>query len=154
MSPNQLQRGFTYGVGATVIMSIPMVLATVAGISPMPEPIPRAVIATILGSTAAKPLLVGLAAGLHLLYGGIFGALLTATTRPVTIWKGIGLGIILWAIMQVIVLPLLGWGAFGTGITPKIAVATLVLHLVYGASLGLALSTRTAEDSTTAPTTG
>lgn len=51
-------------------------------------------------------------------------------------WRGIGLGVFLWLIMQVVVLPFLGWGLFGTAQTPKIAVATLVLHLVYGPTFG------------------
>lgn len=135
-------------------MSIPMVVTTVSGLSPMPEPIPQAVVATFLSPVAAKPLLVGFAIGLHLLYGGIFGALLTVTTRPVTIWKGLGLGILLWAITQVLVLPLLGWGVFGSAITPKIAVMTLVLHLVYGATLGFALSRSTPGAGTASATAG
>ncbi len=82
------------------------------------------------------PLILLLAILAHLLYGGIWGAILTGVTRPVTLWKGLGLGIILWLIMQIVFLPLLGWGFFGSAITPKIAIATLVLHLVYGAMLG------------------
>ena len=74
--------------------------------------------------------------GAHLLYGGIFGAALATVTSPVTVKKGIGLGIGLWVVMEVIVLPFLGWGLFGTAITPAIAVATLILHLIYGTILG------------------
>jgi uncharacterized membrane protein YagU involved in acid resistance len=73
----------------------------------------------------------------HFAYGGFWGAVLAALSRPVSLWKGIGLGFILWLIMQLAVLPFLGWGSFGLAITPQIAVATLLLHLVYGATLGL-----------------
>ncbi len=83
------------------------------------------------------PLIMLLAAGAHLSYGGVAGAVLAALTRPVTVWKGLGWGVLLWLVMQVVVLPLLGWGFFGVAITPRIAVATLVLHLVYGLTLGL-----------------
>lgn len=47
-----------------------------------------------------------------------------------TVWKGIGLEIFLWAIIQVVFLPYIGWGLFGAAISPLIVVATLVLHLV------------------------
>jgi uncharacterized membrane protein YagU involved in acid resistance len=78
-----------------------------------------------------------LAAVAHLSYGGVAGANLAALSRPVTVWKGLGWGVLLWLVMQVAVFPLLGWGLFGVAINPRIAVATLVLHLVYGATLGL-----------------
>jgi len=83
--------------------------------------------------------MVLLAAASHLIYGGFWGAVIAALTHPVTIWKGIGLGVFLWFVMQVAVFPFLGWGPFGAEVTPQIAVATLVLHLVYGATLGLLL---------------
>lgn len=105
----------------------------------MPQPVPKAVVAQLFGSGLPKPLLMALAMGLHLGYGGLFGALLARGTRPVTIGKGLALGIGLWILMQVTFLPFLGWGVFGTAITPKIAGATLVLHLVYGGLLGWAL---------------
>lgn len=135
MLGSRLIRGFAYGIIATVAMSVLMVIAMVSGVSPIPEPIPKAVVVAILGS-APKPVVMGLAIGLHLAYGGAFGAFLARTARPVTLASGLGLGVALWVLMQVAFLPFLGWGAFGTAITPKIAVATLVLHLAYGGVLG------------------
>lgn len=117
-------------------MSILMLFALVSGFSPMPQPIPKAVVVALLGTDTPKPLLMGFAIGLHLLYGGAFGALLTGFARSVTLTKGFGLGVALWILMQVTFLPFLGWGLFGTAITPKIGVATLVLHLVYGGTVG------------------
>lgn len=72
----------------------------------------------------------------HLGYGGTFGALLARFAPPVTLAKGVALGVALWAVMGVVVLPLLGWRLFGTAITPRVAVATLVSHLIYGGTLG------------------
>ncbi len=102
----------------------------------MPIPIPVAIVGKVLGEGTPRLLLMVLGVLNHLTYGGFWGAVLAALTRPVTIWKGIGLGIFLWLIMQVAVLPFLGWGLFGMAITPAIAVATLVLHLIYGVTLG------------------
>ena len=102
----------------------------------MPEPIPKAILTTILGKGLPIPIIMFLAAASHLAYGGIWASLLTQVTYHVTIWKGLGLGVFLWLVMQVAVLPFIGWGLFGTTITSKIAVATLVLHLIYGALVG------------------
>ena len=106
----------------------------------MPRPIPQAiagnVVSNLLGGAVPNPLILLLAVASHFGYGGLWGAVLAILARPVTIWKGIGLGIFLWFIMQIVVLPLLGWGFFGVAVTPLIAVATLILHLVYGAVLG------------------
>lgn len=134
-------------------MSILMLLALVSGMSPMPQPVPKAVVGHLFGRGFPKPAMMALAVGLHLSYGGVFGAVLARVYRPVTVQKGIALGIGLWALMQVTFLPFLGWGPFGVAVTPKIAVATLVLHLVYGGMLGWALDHNTSsgrESPTTA----
>lgn len=128
--------GFGWGVVATVAMSIPMIAGAVAGVLPMPRPIPAAIVGTILGPEVQPPLLMGLAAGSHLAYGGVAGGILALLTRPVTVLKGLGWGVLLWALMGMAWLPFVGWGLFGTGISPRVAVATLVLHLIYGATLG------------------
>lgn len=134
-------------------MSILMLLAVVSGNSPMPQPVPKAIVTQLFGSGIPKPALMALAIGLHLGYGGVFGAVLARITRPVTLWKGLALGVGLWALMQVTFLPFLGWGLFGTAITPKIAVGTLVLHLVYGGVLGWALDRDLSSTSGESPTT-
>jgi hypothetical protein len=154
MTRHRLRTGLGYGVVATIAMSILMLLALVSGNSPMPQPVPKAIVTQLFGSGIPKPMLMGLAVGLHLGYGGVFGAVLAWIARPVTLWKGLALGVGLWALMQVTFLPLLGWGLFGTAITPKIAVATLVLHLVYGSVLSWPLDrdtlTTSGESTTTA----
>lgn len=136
------QVGFGWGVVATVAMSAVMIAGMLTGMSPIPKPIPAAIVGKLLGPGLAKPALMGLAAALHLAYGGFWAALLAVTTRPVTVWKGLGLGAALWLLMGVAVLPWLGWGLFGVGQTPKIAVATLALHLVYGATFGALMDRR------------
>lgn len=137
---SSLWGAFGWGVVATIAMSIPMILGMASGVAPMPEPIPKALVALVFGAGLPAPLLVGLSAGSHLAYGGVFGAVLRYLRPKAGLWAGLGMGVFLWLVMQVAVLPLLGWGAFGSAITPKIAVATLVLHLIYGAVLGWGLS--------------
>ena len=140
MEAKRLAVGFGWGVVATIAMSALMILGVVTGLSPMPSPIPEAIVNKglgLLGVGLPRSLIMLLAAGAHLSYGGVSGAILAALTRPVTVWKGLGWGVFLWLIMQVAVFPFLGWGFFGVAITLRIAVATLVLHLVCGATLGL-----------------
>jgi len=132
-------RGFGWGVAATIAMSIPMIIGMGTGVAPMPEPIPKALVTLVFGAGRPAPLLLTLSAGSHLGYGGVFGALLARLFPEAGLWEGLGLGALLWLVMQVAMLPLLGWGLFGLSITPTIAVATLVLHLIYGAMLGWGL---------------
>lgn len=136
MNVQRFWKGFGWGVVATVAMSVLMILGVVTGVAPMPRPIPAAIVGKLTGGALPQPAHMGLAIILHLGYGGFWGGVLAAATRPVTIAKGLGLGVFLWLVMQVAVLPYLGWGLFGTAQTPMIAVATLVLHLVYGVTLG------------------
>ncbi len=133
---NRFPHGFFWGVAATVVMSIPMLIATATGVSPLPEPIPAALSKKLLGAETAGSLVMIVAVVSHLGYGGVWAGLLATQVRPVTIGKGLALGAGLWLLMQVIVLPLLGWGLFGRAVTPAIAMGTLVLHLIYGATVG------------------
>ncbi len=136
MNARRISVGFGCGALGTVAMSIPMMLATGAGVAPMPRPIPAAIVASLLGPGLPKPLLMLLAVGSHLLFGGVWGAALTVMSKRVTVRKGVALGVGLWLGMQLIVLPALGWGVFGAAVTPKIALATLILHLIYGVTTG------------------
>lgn len=73
---HRIARGFGWGVIATIAMSILMIIAMLTGISPMPKPIPAAIVGQILGPDTPKPLIMGLAAIAHLCYGGFWGAML------------------------------------------------------------------------------
>jgi hypothetical protein len=140
MDAKRLAIGFGWGLVATLAMSAVMITGYITGIAPMPNPIPEAVVSRtleVIGVGLPRPAVMVLGVISHFTYGGVAGAILAALTRPVTVWKGLGWGVLLWLIMDLIVLPFLGWGFFGVAITPRIAVATLFLHLVYGATLGL-----------------
>jgi hypothetical protein len=139
MERTQPIRGFAYGVAATIAMSLVMAAGAVSEASPIPEPVPKAVVTALFGLEGPPPLVAALAVGLHLAYGGAFGALLATVARPVTLARGLGVGVTLWLLMGVAFLPALGWGTFGTAVSPRVAVATLALHLVYGAVIGWTL---------------
>ena len=135
----QTKNGVLYGLLGTLFMSVIMLIGMGTGMSPIPEPIPAAIAKGLLGSVA-KPVIIGFAIITHFGYGAFWGAVLFQIVKQnVTLWHGLGWGVMLWLIMELIVLPMLGWGVFGTAVTPKIAVATLVLHLIYGGTLGWGL---------------
>ncbi|HEX3647385.1 MAG TPA: DUF6789 family protein [Pseudonocardiaceae bacterium] len=138
----RLLAGAGHGALATVAMSAVMVAGLAAGVSPMPKPVPVALVAHTLGMSPGPALLV-LAAAAHLAYGTVAGAVFAGLVRRVAVWQAVVFAVVLWVLMGLVWLPYLGWGVFGTGLTPKIAVATLVLHLVYGLTLGLLLARRT-----------
>lgn len=131
--------GAGWGAVATVAMSVVMLAGVATGVSPMPKPIPVALVARTLG-IAPGPALIVLAVVAHLAYGTVAGAVLAGLAGRVAVWHGLVFGGVLWVAMGLVWLPFLGWGPFGTGLTPKIAVATLVLHVVYGLTLGAVLA--------------
>jgi hypothetical protein len=140
LSARRLVVGAGWGAVATLVMSALMLAGTAAGVSPMPKPVPVALVAHTLGSLPKPALLVlVLAVIAHLTYGASAGALLAGLVARVTVWVGVGYAVVLWAVMGLVWLPYLGWGLFGTAQTARIAVVTLVLHLVYGLTLGLLL---------------
>lgn len=144
--PRRLAVGAGWGVVATVVMSALMIAGVLTGISPMPKPIPVALVAHILGGGLPMPALVALGVLAHLAYGAAGGAILAGLVRHVTPTRALGYAVLLWALMDLVWLPYLGWGLLGTAITPKIALATLILHLLYGLTLGLLLDhTRTTQ---------
>jgi len=108
-----------------------MLIGMRTGLSPMPKPLPTAVVGRLGAGGLPGPAVMTLA------YGGFWGGALAALVREVSLKAGLGLGFVLWLVMQVVVLPFLGRGLFGVSVAPAIAAATLVLHLVYGGVLGV-----------------
>lgn len=140
-APGQLRTAGIWGVWATVVMSIPMLIGQASGLSPMPAPVPVAGVQLGLGAVGLalpKPAVLLLGLGSHLAYGAIWGAIGWAVLRIDSPVEGVAFGVGLWVLMGLAVLPVLGWGPFGVAVAVPIAVMTLVLHVIYGASLGAA----------------
>jgi len=138
----RVRAGIVWGIVASISMSTFHRLAKWLGMFPVWPPTPASVVKRIFGSGMSHPLLIVLAIAFHLAYGGFWGGALWASTPRITVWKGIGLGVFLWLIMQLAVFPFLGWGVFASGMNSKIAPAALTEHLVFGTVLGW-LGTRT-----------
>ncbi len=128
--------GIGWGVVSTITMSLVHFLARTLGVFPASKPAFIAIPSRVFGSGLSGPLLVALGIGCHLAYGGFWGGVFSAVTRRVTIWKGIGMGVFLWLILQLVVFPWLGSGIFGSHVSWKLAPASLLTHLTYGTTLG------------------
>lgn len=68
---------FKWGVIGTLGMSVIMITGTLTGMSPIPKPIPLAIVSKILSENTVKPLLMGLAILFHLGYECFGGAVLS-----------------------------------------------------------------------------
>lgn len=139
MDARRFGQGFTWGLLATLGMTVLMLAGTLTGQTPLPQPLPVAVVTRamiLLEIPASRTVLMATAVAAHFVYGGLWGGVLAAATRPVTFWKGVGLGVFLWLLAQLAALPFVGWGAFGAALSPLVALATLALHLAYGLTLG------------------
>lgn len=145
MLRERLRRGLLYGLLATLAMTALMLLGMGTGFSPIPRPIPVALVAWVAHGALPRPLLMGVGMLAHFAYGGIAGAVFAAVLgRRGTLWAGLAFGVLLWLGMGLLFLPLLHWGRFGSYVAPGIGAATLVLHLIYGGVLGWGVGRGTA----------
>lgn len=124
-----------------------MLIGMRTGLSPMPQPIPAAIVGRLGAGGLPGPAGMALAGLAHLAYGGFWGGALATLVREVSLKAGLVLGFVLWLVMQILVLPLLDWGLFGMSVAPAIAGATLLLHLLYGGVLGGLLDRSSAPSS-------
>lgn len=126
-------KGMLAGLAATVVMSLMMLMKGAMGL--MPELNPIAMIAAMMGVSAA------LAWGVHfmigvVLWGGGFAVLETSLPGTQFWIKGVIFAIGAWLIMMVAMLPMAGVGFFGMSLGMMAPVLTLVMHVVFGAVLG------------------
>lgn len=115
------------GILTAVLLSLIMVPAFKAGISPMPKPLGLAFAQTLLGKV---PLPVGLL--FHLLWVTTVSALYLAfIQRQPTFGKVLAYGLVLWVLVLLVFFPLVGWGFLGLGVSPKLIIASLVPHVLF-----------------------
>lgn len=136
MELRRFAKGFAWGLVATGVMTVLMFIARVTGISPMPRPVPMAVLAAWGVFLPAWLVLAG-GFAVHFVYGGFWAGYVTLLFKRITVWHGLALGVVLWIVMGWIFLPFIGWGGFGLAVSPNILWATLILHLVYGLTYGV-----------------
>ena len=82
MENKRILKGFVWGVIATVGMSLIMIFGKLSGLSPMPKPIPVAIVVRVFGELP-KPAVMTLAIILHLVYGGFWAGVLGGVKREI-----------------------------------------------------------------------
>jgi hypothetical protein len=87
-----------------------------------------------------NPGILVLAAIVQFAYGAIWGGLLDASTRRVSAWHGVLVGIGLWLLMVIFYEPMAGVVVFDLATNPGLWIATLLAHVLYGYVLGALLA--------------
>lgn len=130
MTSKDYAKAIGIGVATAVILSLIMVPASKAGVSPLPKPLGLAFAQVLLGEV---PLPVGLL--FHVAYVTVWSvayvALFERRTFPNALWLALGL----WVLVLAFFFPLVGWGYFGLAVSPKLIVASLVPHLLFAVIL-------------------
>lgn len=138
--------GVRAGLIATLAMSVVMVISNLLASSILPEPIPLALIASLLAKlfrtdTVTTPEIL-LATLLHFAYGAFWFGMLAVSVFRVTWKKGLVIAFGLWLIMFVFMLPLAGAPVFDVVTKPGMWIMTLLMHAVYGVTGGLVMQRR------------
>ena len=135
---NRIWRAMAAGFGATIVLSMIMVIKDAMGMMPYADVIGAITkVSTIwLGTPLqhwvgwVEHFLIG-----TVLWGIVFAAVETALPGPGWL-RGVWFSIGAWFAMMLILMPLAGAGFFGLGLGWSIPVMTLMLHMVWGAVLG------------------
>jgi hypothetical protein len=114
------------GIATSVILSLIMVPAFKAGLSPFPKPVALAFAQTLLGKV---PLPVGLL--FHLVYVTFWSVIYIVMFRHRTFLNALFLAFFLWIIVLIIFFPVIGWGFLGLAVSPKLIIASAVPHLLF-----------------------
>jgi len=72
----------------------------------------------------------------HILLGGVIGALYGRIMRPWNPITGMVFMVFDWLVMMLVLFPLTGRGFWGLNIGPVMPVATFILNMLYGAAIG------------------
>jgi len=133
--------GIMYGLAGTAIMSVFMMLVMMLGFAPLPEPFPFMVIKTMFYPLDSVFLLVTITILAHFVYGSFWSAVFVSLFPQGKLGSGIGWGVFLWVLMNIVWLPFIGM-RYSATLKPDVAFITLLFHLIYGATLGYLCSRR------------
>jgi len=127
--------GIMYGLAGTAIMSVFMVLVMMMGFAPLPEPFPFMVIKAMFYFIDSVFLLIIITILAHFVYGSFWSAVFVSLIPEGRLGAGIGWGVFLWVVMNIVWLPFIGM-RYSATLKPDVAFITLLFHLIYGATLG------------------
>jgi hypothetical protein len=126
MTPKGYAKAIGVGIATAVILSLVMVPAFKAGISPLPKPLGLAFAQVLLGEV---PLPVGLL--FHIAYVTFWSVVYVAVFKRQSFLNALWLALGLWLVVLVLFFPIVGWGFFGLAVSPKLIVASLVPHVLF-----------------------
>ena len=132
---DRIWRGARWGLLAAVVLTVIMLADLAISRAPSPRTFPVLILGRLLGRSGGGGLYL-LAFTAQLMYGALMGVVFSFLARPMTLSKGIGVGLMLWLLFQIEFIPWLGWGDFGFEHGGAALFYTLVMHVIYGGVLG------------------
>ena len=127
--------GIMYGLVGTAIMSVFMMLFMMMGFAPQLAQFPVMVIKALFYPINSVFLLVTITILAHFVYGSFWSAVFVSLFPEGRLGSGIGWGVFLWVVMNIVWLPFIGM-RYSATLKPEVAFITLLFHLIYGATLG------------------
>lgn len=126
LRPKGYGKALAIGIATAAILSLIMVPAMKAGVSPMPKPLALAFAQRLFGE-------VGLPAGLlfHLVYVAFWSVMYVVLFERHTFLNALWLALGLWVLVLVVFFPFVGWGFFGLAQSPMLIVGSLVPHVLF-----------------------
>ena len=134
--------GIMYGLVGTAIMSVFMMLYVMMGYAPLPAQFPFMVIKAMFYPIDSVFLLVTITIFAHFVYGSFCSAVFVSLFPEGRLGSGIGWGVFLWVVMNIVRLPFIGMSYYSPTLIPNVAFITLLFHLIYGTTLGYLCSKR------------
>jgi len=132
---DRVLRGARWGLIAAIVMTILMLIDLAISRAPSPRTFPVLIIGRFLGRSGGAGVYLMALLG-QLIYGALIGVVFAFLARPMTLAKGVGVGLMLWFLFEVEFIPWLGWGDFGFEHGGAALLYTLVMHVIYGSVLG------------------
>ena len=130
MTPKDYAKAIGVGIATAAILSLIMVPAFKAGLSPLPKPLGLAFAQVLLGEV---PLPVGLL--FHVAYVTFWSAVYVVLFERRTFLNALWLALALWVLVLILFFPVVGWGFLGLSVSPKLIVASLVPHVLFAVVL-------------------
>jgi hypothetical protein len=118
------------GIATAAILSVILVPAMKAGLSPMPKPLALAFAQELFGN-------VGLPVGLffHLVYVTFWSVMYVVLFERHTFLNALWLALGLWVLVLLVFFPFVGWGLAGVGQSPMLFIGSLVPHVLFAVIL-------------------
>lgn len=132
LRPKGYGKALAIGIATAAILSLIMVPAMKAGVSPLPKPLAFAFAQRLLGE-------VGLPVGLlfHVVYVTFWSVMYVVLFEWHTFLNALWLALGLWVLVLVVFFPFVGWGLLGLAESPMLIIGSLVPHLLFAVILWL-----------------